>query len=70
MDKLLLTTTEAAMVLGIGRSKVYELLQSGQLASVRIGTCRRVPASAVHSFIADLAEQPQARDASGAPALA
>jgi excisionase family DNA binding protein len=54
MDKLLLTPVEAAAVLGIGRSKLYELLQSGQLASVRIGTCRRVPAEAVHSFLLTL----------------
>jgi excisionase family DNA binding protein len=54
MDKLLLTPVEAAAVLGIGRSKLYELLQSGQLASVRIGTCRRVPAEAVHIFLVTL----------------
>jgi excisionase family DNA binding protein len=54
MDKLLLTPVEAAAVLGIGRSKLYELLQTGQLASVRIGTCRRVPADAVHSFLLTL----------------
>lgn len=54
MDKLLLTTTEAAKALGIGRSKVYELLQTGQLTSVRIGASRRVPADAVHTFVANL----------------
>ncbi len=54
MDKLLLTTTEAAKALGIGRSKVYELLPTGQLPSVRIGACRRVPADAVHTFVANL----------------
>ena len=54
MDTLLLTTTEAAKALGIGRSKVYELLQTGQLPSVRIGACRRVPADAVHTFVANL----------------
>jgi excisionase family DNA binding protein len=54
MDKLLLTPVEAATALGIGRSKLYELLQSGQLASVRIGTCRRKPADAVHSFLLTL----------------
>jgi excisionase family DNA binding protein len=43
MDKLLLTPTEAATALGIGRSKVYELMQTGQLESVHIGACRRVP---------------------------
>lgn len=54
MDKLLLTPAEAAAALGIGRSKVYELLQAGKLPSVRIGACRRVPAEAVHRFVADL----------------
>jgi len=54
MDKLLLTPTEAASALGIGRSKVYELMQSGQLQSVHIGACRRVPADAIHSFLRQL----------------
>jgi excisionase family DNA binding protein len=54
MDRLLLTPAEAATVLGIGRSKVYELLQTGQLESVHIGACRRVPADAVHSFLRSL----------------
>jgi excisionase family DNA binding protein len=39
---------------GIGRSTVYELLRLGTLPSVRIGACRRVPAEAVHSFVANL----------------
>jgi len=51
MDKLLLIPTEAANALGIGRSKVYELMQTGQLQSVHIGACRRVPADAIHSFL-------------------
>ncbi len=53
MDKLLLTPTEAAQVLGIGRSKVYELMQTGQLTSVHIGACRRVPAD-VKAFLEQL----------------
>jgi excisionase family DNA binding protein len=54
MDKLLLTPVEAATVLGVGRSKVYQLLKSGQLTSVRIGRSRRVPAEAVQEFVAGL----------------
>ena len=54
MVKLLLTPVEAAQALGIGRSKVYELLGSRALASVRIGGCRRVPAVALHSFLVEL----------------
>ena len=36
-DPLLLTPTQAARALGIGRSKLYELLQAGVLESVHIG---------------------------------
>jgi excisionase family DNA binding protein len=54
MDKLLLTTTEAAAQLGVGRSTVYVLLKSGELASVRIGRSRRVPSEAVRTFVSKL----------------
>ena len=53
MDKLLLTPVEAT-VLSIGRSTVHELMRAGQLESVHIGACRRVPAEAVHSFLLQL----------------
>ena len=56
MDKLLLTPEEAAEVLGIGRSKVYELLAARQLASVKIGTCRRIPADALRAYVEGLCE--------------
>ena len=49
--RLLLTVDEAAERLGLGRTKVYELLNRGELASVRIGTARRVPASALETYI-------------------
>ena len=51
MEKLLLTAEEAAEVLGIGSSKVYELLRAGVLQSVRIGACRRIPAAAIVDYV-------------------
>lgn len=51
MDKLLLKPEEAADLLGIGRSKFYELLAQGAVDSVRIGACRRVPRAALEEFI-------------------
>jgi excisionase family DNA binding protein len=54
MDKLLLTPTEAADVLGIGRSKVYELMRSGTLRSVRIDSCRRIPVEDLNALVARL----------------
>jgi excisionase family DNA binding protein len=56
VERLLLTPTEAAQALGIGRSKLYELLRSGAVPSVRIGTCRRIPADALAAVIAQLSE--------------
>lgn len=56
MNKLLLTPTEAAAALGIGRSKVYELMQTGHLPSVHIGACRRVPTDALNAFSSSYAQ--------------
>ncbi len=58
MNRLLLTPTEAAQALGIGRSKLYELMRSGVVESVRIGTARRVPADALANYIAGLRDRP------------
>lgn len=54
VEKVLLTPTEAAQALGIGRTKLYELLGSGALASVWIGASRRIPKPAVDEFVANL----------------
>lgn len=56
VPKMLLTPTEAAQALSISRSKLYELLSKGQLASVRVGTSRRIPHDALLSFVAQLSE--------------
>jgi len=42
-DLLLLTVPETARRLSISRAKTYELLASGEIASVTIGRSRRVP---------------------------
>jgi len=54
MEQALLTIQEAAEVLRLGRSKVYELVSTGRLASVSIGRARRVPAEAITEFLAEL----------------
>jgi excisionase family DNA binding protein len=47
----LLTATEVAKRLRISKPTLYDLLRSGQLASLKIGRARRIPASAVDAFI-------------------
>ena len=51
---ILLTPTEAAQALGIGRSKLYELMRAGVVESVHIGACRRIPADALEELVARL----------------
>ena len=56
MEKLLLTAREAAEVLGVGRSKVYELMATGRLRSVKVDGCRRVTREALVEFVTSLGE--------------
>lgn len=62
MDKLLLTPEEAAGRLSVGRSKIYELIGTGRLRSVRIGASRRIPAAALLDFVRDLDPAGEASD--------
>lgn len=48
---LLLTASEAARMLKIGRTKVYEMMAASELPVVRIGTAVRVPFKALVEWI-------------------
>jgi excisionase family DNA binding protein len=48
---LLLTIPDAARVLAIGRTTLYELIDTRALEVVRIGRAIRVPVSALESFV-------------------
>ena len=51
LELQLLTVVEVARMLVIGRSKVYELLYSGELKSVKIGAARRVRYSDLRDYV-------------------
>jgi len=51
---ILLTPEQAAASLAIGRTKVFELLRSGELESVRIGSCRRIPSETLQDYVLGL----------------
>lgn len=51
MDPLLLTPEDAATALAICRARVYELMRSGELPSIRLGASRRVPREALQELI-------------------
>jgi len=50
VQPLLLTTGEAGALLGIGRTKVFEMLATGELPAVRIGRCVRGISSSAGSI--------------------
>jgi excisionase family DNA binding protein len=60
MTRLLLTVPEAAEALAISRSKLYQLLSTGAVASIRIDGSRRVPVAALNDYITRLAEKEDA----------
>ena len=43
MDRLMIKPTEAAELLGIGRTKVYDLIRANILQGRRVGKSIRVP---------------------------
>jgi excisionase family DNA binding protein len=51
MERLLLRPGEVAEVIGVGRSKVYELLAKGELPAVRVGSLVRVPVDQLKEWI-------------------
>lgn len=51
MEKVLLTVTEAARRLSLGRATAYQLVRQGDLPSVRIGRAVRVPAHELEAWI-------------------
>jgi excisionase family DNA binding protein len=55
---LLLTVEEAARVLSVGRPKMWQLVMSGAVRSVKIGGSRRVPIAALEAFVERLSGLP------------
>lgn len=51
-EPLLLRVEEAARMLSLSRTTVYLLLESGQLPSIKCGTARRIPRTALDEWIA------------------
>ena len=55
--KLLVTPKEAAEILSVGRTTIFELMAGGQLPSVRIRSSRRIPMVALQQLVQQLLDQ-------------
>jgi excisionase family DNA binding protein len=52
VEPLLVRVEEAARILSLSRSTIYELMDAGELPSVRHGTARRIPVAALREWVA------------------
>ena len=59
-EPLLLTVSEAADRLGIGRSSAYDLVRTRQLPVMKVGGRIRVPSNALLRWIEEQTEYPDA----------
>ena len=54
VNRKLYRVEEVAQLLGVGRTRIFDLIKLGELRSVKIGGSRRVPAAALDEYIARL----------------
>jgi excisionase family DNA binding protein len=57
VSRLLYRVGDAALALSLSRAKVYDLINSGALRSVRIDGARRIRAADLEAFVASLDEE-------------
>lgn len=50
--KLLLSMSEAAYALSCGKSKLYDLIEAGEIVSFKVGYVRRVPVASLERYVA------------------
>jgi excisionase family DNA binding protein len=56
-ERLLLRPMETAELIGISRTRVYQLISSGEIPSIRIGGSVRVPLDRLREWISRQADQ-------------
>jgi excisionase family DNA binding protein len=56
--KVLVSVDEAAAMLSLGRTLVWELVRKKELRSVKVGRTRRILVSSVHEYVEKLMTEP------------
>jgi len=57
-ERRVFSVTEAAAVLGIGRSKLYQFIAAGEIRTIHIGRLCKVPVGAIDDFLASRPSTP------------
>jgi excisionase family DNA binding protein len=50
-DRIAVRIPEACRMIGIGRSKLYELMETGEIETIKIGVSRLVVVSSLQAFV-------------------
>ena len=51
MEKQLLTIEETAEILSLGKTKIYQFINTNQLVSIKVGKSRRIVAMSIYDFV-------------------
>ncbi|RPF72462.1 helix-turn-helix domain-containing protein [Aurantiacibacter spongiae] len=50
VEPICVRVNDAARMIGIGRTKLYELIASGEIETLKIGRATRVTTASLHAF--------------------
>jgi len=53
MEKLLLRPMEAANIIGVGRTRMYEMIASGEIPAIHLGRSIRIPTNKLRQWVED-----------------
>jgi excisionase family DNA binding protein len=51
VEPICVRVNDAARMIGVGRTKLYELISSGELETVKIGKATRVTTASLHGLV-------------------
>jgi excisionase family DNA binding protein len=65
MEPFAVDVYETARLIGVKKSKVWEMIAAGELPSFKVGRARRVPVAAIRRWIAEQSGMQAAEPGSG-----
>ena len=55
-DRILIKVSDAARMLSVSKSKLYELINEGTVPAIRVGQSLRIPLEWLHKWVAEQLE--------------
>lgn len=50
-DPICVRVNDAARMIGVGRTKLYELIAAGEVETIKLGKATRITAASLHDFV-------------------